>query len=450
MAVTIEQLVEALRLGDSDAEKAIARRLMRVAKEMVEKTAPSSPAVIKDEACIRIAGYLYDMPSAARGASYAAVMRNSGAKVITASIHRLSGWRSGVKMLSIRQWVSGGLERRSEAQSAGYTDAILDLLTAQASGKFNADVRTGGALELAAGHVGRAFASARIETPSQLVSVALNPLILSHIGRSLIRAGEAVFAISTSGGSLALLPASTWDIEGGVHPQSWQYRLSIGAPNGTAEIRLPFDGVVHVRYAYSPEQAWRGLSPLDIAREAGRLGAHINAALADESGMPRGGILPMPTQPSEETTDKLERTLGSLRGAIMTAESMAASADGGYLDQPKDDWLVKRVGAAFQQPLVELRRDADALILGLCGVPIEFLTGADGSALREAYRRMLFGTIQPLGAIVADELSAKLETEISLEWDELRAADRASGARAYKALKEAGMDNSEALKLSGL
>ena len=64
-----------------------------------------------------------------------------------------------------------------------------------------------------------------------------------------------------------------------------------------------------------------------------------------------------------------------------------------------------------------LRRDADALILGLCGVPIEYITGADGAALRESYRRMLFGTLQPLGAIVAEELSAKLEAPISFSME---------------------------------
>ena len=366
-------------------------------------------------------------------------------------------------MLSIRQWVSGALETRempSEQREGAYSDAIVQLILEQAAGRITANANAGGALELAAGVIGRAFASAQVQTPRAAVRSALSPATMAHIGRGLIRNGEAVFAIDTASGALALLPASTWDIEGGVLPDSWQYRLSIGAPNGTAETSLPYSGVVHVRYAYDPARAWIGLSPLDIATQAGKLGAEINQALADESAMPRGGILPLPSEPDAEldengnpkpsNTSKLERTLGNLAGKIMTTESMSASADGGYMDAPKDDWLVKRVGADFKQPLVELRRDADSLILGLCGVPVEFLAGADGAALREAYRRMLFGTIQPLGMIVAHELSAKLETEITLAWDELRAADRAAGARAYKALREAQMPEDQALRLSGL
>ena len=364
-------------------------------------------------------------------------------------------------MLSVRDWVSRTLERRYEPlerrDAGAYSDVLVSRLIEQATGKTIADIKASGAVELAAGVVGRAFASARVETPRQSVRDALNPATLAHIGRMLIRSGECVFAINVADGELALLPASSWDIQGGVLPASWQYRLSIGAPDGTAETTLPYAGIVHPRYAYAPERAWVGLSPIDIAAQAGKLDAEINKALADESSMPTGAILPMPVSPDDDDDDdtpnptaEIEQTLGKLGGRIMTAESMTLSGDGGYLDAPKEDWGIKRVGANFPMPLVTLRRDADELVLGLCGVPIEFLKGADGSALREAYRRMLFGTIQPLGAIVAQELSEKLETPITLAWDELRAADRASGARAYKALIEAQMDPNEALRLSGL
>ncbi len=366
---------------------------------------------------------------------------------------RLTDWIRGAHG---RTAPSEPLETRDD--SSGYTDALLSLLTAQASGSASkADVNIGGALELAAGVIGRAFASAQVDADSQSVRDSLTPSVLAHIGRALIRAGECVFAIQVADGVLVLLPASSWDISGGVLPASWEYRLSIGAPNGTAETTLPYDGVVHVRYAYSPERAWVGLSPLEIARQAGRLDAEINEALADESGMPRGGILPMASMPEDTDDDDsdddltdFERELGKLRGKILTTESQRTLAAGGYQEAPKDDYDLKRVGAMFGQPLVTLRRDADELVLGLCGVPIEFLKSADGTALREAYRRMLFGTIQPLGAIVAEELSAKLETQITLDWTELRAADIAGRARAFQSLIGGGMEVDKAAALSGL
>ena len=355
----------------------------------------------------------------------------------------------------LADWIQGRsgspAPRETRQDGSGYSDVLVSLLLAQARGNpLNADVNTSGAIEVAAGVVGRAFASAQVETTNSAVSGALNPSTLAHIGRALIRAGECVLVIAPSGGNLALLPASAWDIEGGVRRETWRYRLDMGAPNGTAQLTLPYEGVVHCQYAYAPERAWIGLSPLEIARQAGRLAAEINEALADESGMPRGGILAIPNQPDDDSTSEIEATLGSLAGKIMTTESMSSMAAGGYQEAPKDDWAIKRVGANFPDALITLRRDADELILGLCGVPIEFLKSADGSALREAYRRMLFGTIQPLGAIVAQELTEKLEAPVSFAWNELRAADRASGTRAYKALKETGMDDAQALALSGL
>ena len=333
----------------------------------------------------------------------------------------------------------------------------MSLLVANAQGSAaKADVNTSGALELAAGIIGRGFALAQVETPRQLVSDVLTPTTLAHIGRGLIRAGECVFAINVEGGDLALLPASSWDISGGVRPESWEYRLSLSAPDGTAETTLPYQGVVHIRFAAAPERPWVGLSPLEVARQAGQLDAEINQALADESGMPRGGILPLPQQTEDDDDDdddaepKLETTLGKLRGAIMTVESMATSAAGGYTEAPKDDWLVKRVGAAFTQPLVTLRRDADEQILALCGVPIEYLKSSDGNALKEVNKRMVYQTLQPLGAIVAEELSAKLEAPISFNWDAMRALDKAAGARAYRSLIQGKMEPAQALRLSGL
>ena len=80
MAITRDQIIRELRLGDTKEESEIATRLLKVAKEIVEKTAPSAPQTIKDEACIRLCAYLYDMPSAPRGTAYASALRNSGAK----------------------------------------------------------------------------------------------------------------------------------------------------------------------------------------------------------------------------------------------------------------------------------------------------------------------------------------------------------------------------------
>ena len=79
MALTVDILRGALRVGETPDETAEVGRLLTVAVAMVEDHASTAPEPIRDEGAIRIAAYLFDMPHAGRGASYANVVRNSGA-----------------------------------------------------------------------------------------------------------------------------------------------------------------------------------------------------------------------------------------------------------------------------------------------------------------------------------------------------------------------------------
>ena len=84
MAVTrtAAELAAALRLGDSTEETAEATRLLAFATAAVTKHAPDAPDVVHNEAVVRLASYLFDMPNAGRGAGYADALRNSGAAAI--------------------------------------------------------------------------------------------------------------------------------------------------------------------------------------------------------------------------------------------------------------------------------------------------------------------------------------------------------------------------------
>ena len=81
MAVTITQaeLSAALRLGASDEENVQATRLLAYASTAVLKHAPGAPDSVHNEAAVRLAGYLYDQPTAGRGNSYGNALRYSGA-----------------------------------------------------------------------------------------------------------------------------------------------------------------------------------------------------------------------------------------------------------------------------------------------------------------------------------------------------------------------------------
>lgn len=84
MALTVAQLAAALRLGDGteapeEPVLSILTRLKGVGEALVENDAPDAPDSIKEEAMIRVAGYLYDQPESPATAGYAAAWKNSGA-----------------------------------------------------------------------------------------------------------------------------------------------------------------------------------------------------------------------------------------------------------------------------------------------------------------------------------------------------------------------------------
>ena len=86
-----------------------------------------------------------------------------------------------------------------------------------------------------------------------------------------------------------------------------------------------------------------------------------------------------------------------------------------------------------------------------CGVPTALLAESPtGTGTREAWRQFLFGTVAPLGKLVADELSRKLDAPISLTWAELRASDLSGRARALGSMVKAGMPLDRAAGLAGL
>ena len=90
VTITAEDLVAALRLGDSAEETAEVTRLLAYTTEAVTQHAPEASETAMNEAVRRLAGYLFDQPEAGRGMAYANAMRNSGAArmLLPYRIHR--------------------------------------------------------------------------------------------------------------------------------------------------------------------------------------------------------------------------------------------------------------------------------------------------------------------------------------------------------------------------
>ena len=342
-------------------------------------------------------------------------------------------------------WQSN-LETRADSS---YTDALVAAITANAKGQTTAFPSAVGALEAAAGLVGRAFASAVVETESSAVMQSLTPGCLALIGRSLIRRGEIVFYIDTSMGMIDLLPCQSHDVDGAPNPATWLYRCTVSGPDMTHTYeRTAAAGVVHITYSVDTETPWRGRGPLQSAQLTGRLAAEVLAALADESSGPRGHLLGIPVDGNDPTVTNLRQDLRNLAGKIALIETGVwggAPGGGQFMLKPE------RLGPEPTAALVELFKISREDVLSACGINPSLVMDAQGTAQREAYRQFLFGTVAPLGRMVAAELSEKLGAPIKLDWEELRASDIAGRARAFGTMvSTGGMDVDRAAALSGL
>ena len=336
-----------------------------------------------------------------------------------------------------------------EKREGSYTDTLVQQILSSATGASLALPTATGALESCSGLVARAFAAAEVQGPPW-AQRALTPACLALIGRALIRQGEVVFAIDGDADGLRLWPAADHDVSGGFSPASWLYRLNLAGPSYMATREdVAAAGVVHLKYMQDPAQPWAGIGPIQSAQLAGRLSAETMKALSDEAASPRGSLLPVPNKDGEDdTVANLKADIRKLNGNVALVESQATMQP----DRPGGEagWQARRLGFNAPSSLVELASQASREIMSACGISPALFDATAAAASRESWRQFLFGCVSPLGRIVSRELSEKLETEVSLDWHELRASDLSGRARAFQSMVGGGMDVTKAAALAGL
>ena len=86
IAITVSELLSALRMGDTPEEIAEATRLLGYSTQAISDYLGSeyegTAETVVSEAAIRLSGYLFDQPYASRGTGFAASLANSGAGAI--------------------------------------------------------------------------------------------------------------------------------------------------------------------------------------------------------------------------------------------------------------------------------------------------------------------------------------------------------------------------------
>ena len=345
--------------------------------------------------------------------------------------------------------------RRPEVRNS-YTDLIVSALLQAATTGSSASSLVTGALEIAAGFYGRAFASATVNDPA--LSRVLTPMVLSSIARSLIRNGASLHVIGSGVHGLQLQPIGQWDVRGSrPDPATWQYQIQENVPDGSRSRLVLADAVIHCLYSSDPARPFAGISPLGWASSTSTLSAHCERALGQEVDGPVGRVLPMPAgttragKAADDPYAQLKSDLVNLKGGLAVVETTAGGA-GDRSGAPHGDWLTKKIGPSVSASMVELRQAVLLSVLSVCGIPLS-LAGqpAEGQGQREAWRLFLFGSVIPISRLILFELKSKLAApDLELTFDDLQAVDMVSRARAVGGLTKAGVELDDALELAGL
>ena len=342
---------------------------------------------------------------------------------------------------------------KTEKRNSVYSDAIITALLSSASGTTKGNPSALAALEVASGLWSRSLSIARVE-PQDEVTKAISPRFLATVGRSIVRHGSSLWAITVTNGKVVLTEASGWDITGGSDPASWVYRLELAAPSGSESVSLPSEAVLHFFWGHDPDRPWVGTSPMGFSASSAASAAGLEERLSEELSAPCAHLLPIPADGGDGSQNdplaQLKADIAGAKGGTVMLETTSAGYGEGRAAAPAQDWTAHRLGAAPPDALVKLRAEGSMALLSACGVPPALATSnSDGSAQRESFRR-LGVSVRGKAKEIAGELSAKLERDITLHLDEMRSDDRVGMARVVKNLVDAGFSIEDASKAAML
>ena len=342
-------------------------------------------------------------------------------------------------------------QRRTEHR-ASFTDALINAFFVGATGTTARDAHETAALEACAALYASCFAVAKVEPETP----AVTPACLALIGRNLIRQGADLHLVELDGGMVKLSPIGTWHVIGPPDPAAWRYRVDVFGPTDHVTRYVPAAAVLHCMYARDSVRPWLGVPPLGWASATASLAGGLERTLADESQAPSAQLVPIPADGGDGSTDdplaSLKSDIAAAKGRALLVETTQAGYGAGPTGAPKRDWQQSRIG--FEPPDIAraVRSDVFQNVAAACNVPGVLLDPrAEGTSQREGLRRFAHLALEPLGALVAAELAAKLDRPgLVLDFAPLMASDLAGKARAIKGLVEAGLELPAAAAVAGL
>ena len=341
---------------------------------------------------------------------------------------------------------------RSEDRAVGAGDSNLNTQLSAWDSYYSSDspaeITQTAAVEFALGMVARSF---MLAAPRPSLS-ALDPLTLAMLARQTIVSGNAVFEIDVNlaTGDLRLLPVSSYEVAGGVRPETWIYAIEQEQASGGERPRVvPSRGMVHMRYLPPPGAPWHGVSPLVRAGVTAKQLARIERSLSYDAEAPVGYVMPMPDGAPGRVATQAKTALTTGKGGVSLIETTAGGLGAGAVNAPRRDWEQKRFGGEAPATNLALRDGSALAIMSAMGIPPSLYTSA-GGAQRESFRHFHANTILPLAAMMRKELVEKLEQDFEFTFPEVSVSDISARSRAFAQFINAQIPMEEALKLAGL
>ena len=271
-----------------------------------------------------------------------------------------------------------------------------------------------------------------------------NPLtadVLAAIGLDLCMRGESCWHIRLEGSELKLDRVAFWtEVPGG-------YNLHIARPLATEVVRALPGEVLVLTINSTPEQPWRGRSPMALMGGSPQLMAEVEAAMAGAMDWVGKGLLPFPDTVAEEQQNAAIRGLkgGGRLAAIKSKADFATSTGQSRGAEFRRVELTPDLESADLNPLTDALHNR---LLAAAGIP-PTLYSANGNAgaMREGMRMLTLLTIIPIARSLLPELGKIGLASVSSK--SMLSADVAGRARAVGTLVGAGMDIEKALALVG-
>ena len=309
--------------------------------------------------------------------------------------------------------------RKPEVRSANYTDQVIAQIMSHASGASD-----GGALaviEASCRYWGAGLASATVK-PDNVALKSVTPSVLDTIGRALCREGESLLAIAVRNGQVTLTPVSLWEVHGSDDPTTWTYRCTLSGPDVTRMVTLDAAAVLHFRYSPSASRPWAGRSPVALSLDTARAATRLENATSEELNFTQQQVLtPRRNQSDYGLADSLTpETIQKIVSAF------AEHVHTGAFVIPADV-QAQRLGPAKSPDSFRVDpgppRKLDVRHARNTARAWSHAQGTGTAARRERFRQVLHSLLKPLGAIIAEELRAKLDPAAALDFSDLRAGD---------------------------